>query len=151
MSPTKLRSYDLSTDPRLGRFRRRFASWLGLVVLALNILAGGFLLPHRAEAGAGSFVTDVSARELVICTTAGMVVLDRDGKPVGERQPNPAHGGVCQFCLPLMHGATALAVEQDAGFQPFWPVAVHVAPDNLLLPTQLQAKDHHLARAPPFS
>lgn len=109
--------YDTTTDPSKGRLRREMVSWLGLILLAFNVLGAGALPVRAAEAGPAPFVLELQGDLIVVCTAAGMVVMDRDGNVVETGGPSSAHGALCVYCLPLMHGGAqapafvALAVE----------------------------------------
>lgn len=79
------------------------ASWLGLFLLAFNVLGAGSL-PARAEGATPLFAQELLGDRIVICTAAGMVVMDRDGNILDTQGPSSAHGNFCAYCLPLMHG-----------------------------------------------
>lgn len=79
--------------------RRVVCGWVGLVVLAFNIL-GGFVLPARAADGFGGNSL------MVVCTAAGLVTVDV-GAPGSGRDDRVRQDGLCQFCLPLAHGGVA--------------------------------------------
>lgn len=85
-----------------GRLRRDVLSWLGLVLLGMNVLTAG-LFASSASQPAAAFTQEIADGRIVICTAAGMLVLDRNGQPIPDQ--NGMNGGVsCVFCLPLMHG-----------------------------------------------
>ncbi len=99
--------YETSTDPLNGALRRRLAAALCTLALALNVLTGVALTFKPAEA-------DVAARALengwnVICSGAGLIVVDADGNLVPDDQSGAAGSPRCVFCLPLMHGDVAIA------------------------------------------
>jgi hypothetical protein len=94
------KTYDTSTDPSRGRIRREVVSALGLLILLFNLVAGT-LLSSSANAADAPFLDEIFGDRIVVCTGAGMVVLDAQGNPVSQ------NGGVdplCVFCLPLMQG-----------------------------------------------
>jgi hypothetical protein len=94
------RTYDTSTDPSRGRIRREVVSALGLLILLFNLVAGT-LLSSSANAADAPFLDEIFGDRIVVCTGAGMLVLDADGNPISQ------NGGVdplCVFCLPLMQG-----------------------------------------------
>lgn len=99
--------YDTSTDRRLGAVRRRLVAWLGLLLLAFNVL-GAAILPARADSVSSSLAPSFDRIE--VCTNAGIVVIDRNGNVIPS--DGSAQGGkICPFCLPLGHsGATATEV-----------------------------------------
>ncbi|OIR02004.1 hypothetical protein GALL_158620 [mine drainage metagenome] len=104
------RRYDTAIDRRAGRLRRGVSVWLGLLLLAFNLLAAD-MLAAPADAAAPSaqapFAQALRGDRIIICTAAGLVVLDRGGHPVGGGN-SAGHQGLCVFCLPLMQGiATA--------------------------------------------
>lgn len=93
--------YDTSTDPSRGRIRRTVVSVLGLFVILFNLVAGT-LLASTTETGAAPFLEEMFGDRIVVCTGAGMIVVDADGNTV------PRDGGVaplCVYCLPLTAGA----------------------------------------------
>ncbi len=117
--------------------RRTIASWLGVVVLAFNLLAG-LALPADAPAG----------DSLEICTAHGPVFIDQAGHPVPSPQTVP--GGVCVFCLPLMHAGAApppllgfVIQRGEAAFLVMRAPATEPAP----IPVRLATAAH--PRAPP--
>lgn len=101
MSGSASRSaYDTSTDPSRGRTRRRVVSVLGLLVVLFDLVAG-IVLASTEQSAAAPFLDEIFGDRIVICTGAGMIVLDAQGLPVhddGAVQP------MCAFCLPLMQG-----------------------------------------------
>ncbi len=99
------KTYDTSTDSSVGRIRRVLASWLGVLLLAANILGAGLLPVRPAEAGPAPFAQDIVGDHVVVCTASGMVVMDRDGHVVDQN--GSGHGAFCVFCLPLLHAAMA--------------------------------------------
>lgn len=108
--------YDTATDPSQGRVRRLVASWLGLILLAFNILGAG-AVPAQAEGSTPLFAQELLGDRIVVCTAAGMVVMDRDGNII-DTGDSSAHSNFCVFCLPLMHGvakpAAMLSLVVDA-------------------------------------
>lgn len=99
--------YDTSTDPSRGGLRRRLSAALCTLALALNIVAGVALSSKPAEA-------ELAARALangwnVICSGAGLTIVDAGGNRVPDDQTGAAGGPHCVFCLPLMHGDLAIA------------------------------------------
>lgn len=97
--------YDISTGHRLGAMRRHCLAWLGLLLIAFNILAGT-ALPVRAETAPLSLAQTDDRIE--VCTSAGMVVLDRDGNVLPSDGATQG-SSLCSFCLPLVHGGTNVA------------------------------------------
>ncbi|HTH18377.1 MAG TPA: DUF2946 family protein [Magnetospirillum sp.] len=89
------RFYDRTGNPSLGRVRRKFVSWLGLVLLLFNVVAGGALPAQTATADADD--------HLIICTAGGLAAVDRNGTPVSA--DHTSENGFCASCLPLCHGA----------------------------------------------
>lgn len=79
---------------------RSVALVCGLIVV-LNLVGG--LAAGFSSRGASPMLADLAGDRIVICTGAGMIVVDRDGKPV-----EPEKGGapeLCPYCLPLMQGS----------------------------------------------
>ena len=111
--------YDTSTDPSRGRIRREITSALGMLVVVFNLVAGS-LVAASTPAGAAPFLDEVFGDGFVVCTGAGMVVLDAAGHPIDKS------GGVarlCAFCLPLMQGGAdappvAAAVDRALDLEP---------------------------------
>lgn len=94
-------TYDTSIDPSRGRMRRRVVSALGLLVILFNLVAGT-LIASTSSSAAAPFLDEIFGDRIVVCTGAGMIVLDAQGNPVHDEtgaQP------MCVFCLPLMQGA----------------------------------------------
>lgn len=123
------RCYDIRTAPRGGAVRRRCVAWLGLLLIAFNIL-GGAALPSRADASPLSLAPVHDWIE--VCTSAGLVVMDRDGNILpsdGGRQG----GVVCPFCLPLGHSGV-IAMEP-----PGPPVPAALVSSVVVLPSDLAA------------
>lgn len=137
------RGYDLSTSPSLGRGRRRIASWLGLLVLAFNVL-GASAMPARGESS--PLALALGEGRMVVCTATGMVVLNADGTPA--ESGIPAHDSLCAYCLPLMHGAAAAPALL---FIPAISAAasVHVPPPGPSVPLAARRLGAWTARAPP--
>lgn len=72
--------------------------WLAVLLLLFNVVFGA-ALPSVARAQ--DSLRSGSAESLVVCTAAGMVILDQGDLPAG---PATDHASLCVFCLPLMHG-----------------------------------------------
>lgn len=101
MTGSDRRHYDTSFDPSRGRMRRRVVSALGLFVILFNLVAGT-LIASTTSGAAAPFVDEIFGDRIVVCTGAGMIVLDAQGNPVHDdtgAQP------MCVFCLPLVQGA----------------------------------------------
>ncbi|PGH57191.1 hypothetical protein CRT60_12015 [Azospirillum palustre] len=99
--------------------RLRIGALACLALLTLQILAAGQPQPSAGSASADftlPFAQDLLGDRIVICTSAGLVVIDRrtgeritaetapgrrsDGAPAGDGHD----GAFCLFCLPLLHG-----------------------------------------------
>jgi hypothetical protein len=136
---TRHHRYDISTPPSLGSWRRGVAAWLGLVLLAFNIVAGGAL-----QARATPLTTD--SDHIIVCTAAGLAVVDRNGTPVTP--DHAGENGFCAYCLPFSHGAviTPVAIPLPVPFVqpiPRAPLA-DAEPVNVARPLRLA-----YPRAPP--
>lgn len=94
------RIYDLSTDRALGRLRRDVVSALGVLIVAFNLLAG-IAVASTSAAGLAPYLEESFGDRIVICTGAGMIVLDAEGNPVRRDDGVDA---VCAFCLPMVSG-----------------------------------------------
>lgn len=131
---------DLNADPSLGRVRRRLASWLGLLLLAFNVLAAA-ALPARAESALAQSLMD---GRIVVCTAAGLLVLDQDGRAL----PASDHAQFCVFCLPLLHGGVDVPATPVLADRPtFAPAALLPAGENR--PWHPAAHGRVRSRAPP--
>lgn len=127
---TRRKTYDTTTDPSRGWIRREVVSALGLLVIVFNLFAG-VALASTSQAGTAPFLEELSGDRIVICTGAGMIVLDADGNLV------PQDGSIepmCVFCLPLIQGSAdapvvILFLDAPLAFVPeTWVVETQVAP-----------------------
>lgn len=117
------RTYDLEIDRARGRARREIVAAIGALVVLFNILAAGFL-GATAQAAASRLLGNSAGDGVVICTGAGMILVDHDGKPIGDKG-GAVHTALCPFCLPLMQGHAR--APDPVGVAPA-PVARRVAP-----------------------
>ncbi|MBT9292807.1 DUF2946 family protein [Prosthecodimorpha staleyi] len=105
------RRYDLATTAALGAVRREVASALGMLVVLANLVVAMAVAAGVPAAGAQAATAraldPLGGGRIVICTGAGLVILDRDGRPIGE-EPG---GAVCPYCPPLMGGSIDLPAE----------------------------------------
>lgn len=106
---SRTQRYDTTADPACARIRRLTAAWIGLLVLVFNIAGGGMLPTRPASAASSPFSQGLGDGRIVICTAAGLVVMDRDGTIVATTDPS---GGsdLCVFCLPMLQGTAMTAV-----------------------------------------
>jgi hypothetical protein len=138
-------SYDLAIDNAAHHARRKVVAFLGILIVLFNIV-GGF---SKGLAGDNSSpaLTDLTGDLIVICTGAGMIVVDRDGKPV-----DPGSGGlpeICPFCLPLAHGAVA-APAAPVLSMPILTGSVDVSmPKEAASPKCVRLANAHSPRGPP--
>jgi hypothetical protein len=123
------------------RCGRLCLSWLLWVALVVQILAAA---TASGTATARTLSAGLDDDRMVICTAAGMVVLDQNGTIPAE----PGMSGMCIFCLPLLHAglttpdiATAEPVHHFARAEPFARGSVAHSP--------LPVHDHTAPRAPP--
>ena len=93
-------------------WRRRFFAWSALLLMAVNILGGALLPASQAVAATTDANALLGGKYIVVCTAAGMMAID----PKGEAPPvsAAAHGALCTFCLPLMHGAATIPMAATA-------------------------------------
>lgn len=99
------RRYDVSTDRQLGGFRRDIVAVLGFLLVLFNLVGVG-LLSHGTGMRMGRAL-DVAAGDLIeICTSTGIVLVDRDGTPVKSKVGED----LCAFCLPLLNGKVDIPV-----------------------------------------
>jgi hypothetical protein len=144
--------YDTASDGSIGLVRRSVASWLGLVILVLNIAAGGAMPAGAADSGQPLFAQGLLGDRIVVCTAAGMVVMDRDGNVI-DTGKEAGHTNLCVFCLPLVQGnvhspAIAAVIVQDAA--PARPAGEFViARHAAIKPSGLNGASS--PRAPPLS
>lgn len=89
--------------------------WLAVALLLFNVVLGA-ALPSVARAQEASFPD--AARSIVVCTAAGMVILDLGGQPGGQAAE---HSYLCTFCMPLMHGGVVLSSPATAVLAIFPP------------------------------
>lgn len=85
--------------------RRRLMGWLGLVLVASGLLAAAFAslrLPDQPHPGG-----ELPFGQMVICTGAGLTVIDLDGSGAPLPPVHPADD-LCLLCLPLSPAAVAL-------------------------------------------
>ena len=118
--------YDIATDPRVGRARRRVVAGLGLLLMAFNLLLGSGMSAEAAKSGQPPlFAQALLSGHIVACTAGGLVVLDRDGHPVTHHGA-AGHTDFCVFCVPLLHGTlhTAAATLLPAVTAPPQPAAL---------------------------
>ena len=144
---TRRRRYDLSTQSNSGALRRLVVSLLGLFVLTFNVVGAG-AAPVRTDGTNPLFAQTLLDDRIVICTAAGMVVMDKDGNIVDAG--TDGHGDFCVFCLPLMHGG---AKAPSAVVEIVAPLPVFTGETPLFVPPS--AKPARLAgaaspRAPPL-
>ena len=106
--------YDTSTHIDRDDSRRDVLSVLGLLVLILNIVTGVVLPVHVLQMGrlaeAQIIAEDQGDDLIVVCTVAGMVVIDRNGNIV-DTKPTGGRSELCVYCLPLSHGAAQAPVD----------------------------------------
>lgn len=144
------RAYDLSTGTPLGQVRRFVSSWLGILLLVLNVVGVGALPPRSAEDGPAPFVEDIFGDGIVICTAGGMVVLDRNGVP-SPAKDGGGHGDVCPFCLPLMHGGAETPCSLAVVALPMALNAPPVLPSRPAFARPSRLTGAAAPRAPPFA
>jgi hypothetical protein len=140
--------FDASTDPSLGLVRRKVASWLGLILLAFNLLAGSGFTAQASENSSPAFGQELLGDRIVVCTAAGMVVMDRDGH-VLDTNGNSGHIDACVFCLPLMHSGAGAPAAEVGLVLPVLSSAEQAFLDSYRLPDLRQVHNPHPARAPP--
>lgn len=95
-----------------GWLRGRMAAWVGIILLAFNLLAGEVLpahfLPPSNDPTAIGF-------DYEICAAYGQA----DHQSGNQNSPANSHGGqICVFCLPLLHGGLGLPMAAVAVVPP---------------------------------
>ena len=102
------RSYDTTVDVMRGELRRKLAALFCSISVALSVFCGIALSigPHHANLEARALENGWN----IICSAAGLIVVDAYGNRVPDDQTGQVGSGAqCVFCLPLMHGDVALA------------------------------------------
>lgn len=120
--------------------RRLVGAWFGLAVLLVNLISGlGLPAVPQSVPGLDGLT--------VICSAGGMVVVDRDRKPV---PPEPRQSGpeFCAFCLPTMQAAMG-AASPAVPAAPVLVAVFHAWPQDYPPPPRLHALGGLAARAPP--
>jgi len=145
-----MRGYDTGLTSRVGALRRRLGAFAGLVVLWLNLWAGAALAAQPVFLDPG--LAGLAGGRMVICTSAGRVVVDADGNVLDDASgaPGSGEGPHCLFCLPLMQGQALAPPASLIDREP---------PQAIALDRQLRVEAFHArllndglsARAPPFS
>lgn len=129
---------------------RALGAWVSLILLLLDVAAGGVLPARSAEAGSLPVAQELDGDHIVLCTAAGMVELGPDGTPISGHPQD--HRSICVFCLPLMAGGVSvppsgftLAALPSGRFlsRPVFTLAAPVVP--------LQLAGTSSPRAPPFA
>ncbi len=138
--------YDTSTDPSRGLFRRRVVSTLGLLVVLFNLVAGT-LLASTSTSGAAPFLEETFGDRIVVCTGAGMIVLDADGNPL----PQDGTAPMCVFCLPLVHGGADAPVMVALLDTPLAVEPVNRGDERHLAPTVAPTVASASPRGPPLA
>jgi len=143
------RRYDISIDEGRGAFRRMLAMGFCSLAVAFNLLCGIALSARPAP-------IDLQALALergwnVICSAAGMIVVD----DAGNRVPDDQTGGVgaggphCVFCLPLMQGHVTLAAPHDFVAPVLNAQLLRASPERLL-PAPGASSSEAWPRGPPL-
>jgi hypothetical protein len=105
-----------------------------LAVLVLQVLSAGLAFSAPPLRDLGAYAAE---DHLIVCTAGGMVDL---GSADGSVPPSADHGGLCVFCLPLLHGGpavTAAAVPAGWAVQPPLSAPFAGASPAACLPRQL--------------
>ncbi|MCI4678734.1 DUF2946 family protein [Rhodoblastus acidophilus] len=144
----RARTYDLAIDRARGRVRCDVAAVASALVVLFNILAAG-LLGAEAQAAGSPLLTDLSGDGVVICTGAGMIVVDRNGKPIDDPSGAP-HRTLCPFCLPLMQGHAKAPDPVAAAPAPVSRQVAASRPRFNARPAALQYASAAQPRAPPI-
>ena len=116
-------------------------SWLCLALVAFNLVAGAALPPSLADA------ESAFGERIVICSAAGMSVVDLGAVP-GQTVPS-SHGGLCAFCLPLLHGAVPLPLTVAVVELPALRPVFLAVPQQSARPVRFEQGGAAGPRAPP--
>lgn len=137
--------YDTSTDPARGQIRREIAAALGFLLIFLDILAAT-LMP--ASATQSPLTEELFGNRIVICTGAGMIVIDADGNLV---QQTDGVQTMCPFCLPLVGGSIDGPTSAPLLAPPTIPAAPAITVAAELLPVWRRPLATASPRGPPLS
>lgn len=141
--------YTQALDAAVAKARRSVASWLGLFLILFNLGGAGALALRPADSAPALFTQEFRQDVVVVCTASGMEIIDRStGKPIDGGSPSSS-GGMCVFCLPLLHGSTIAASADLVPSEPAYTRLAIVPPPSDILPTLTAAISPHPARAPP--
>jgi len=129
--------------------RRQIAAWLAAVAILLNFAAEASLRASPVEID--PTLSSVAGDTFVICTAAGKLVVDRDGRPAPKQEGGHlGHNGPhCVFCLPLMQGALVAQSFAGLDFARIAPRAIRPEIADLRAPSVFRASGHW-ARGPPL-
>lgn len=117
------------------------ARWLVLVALWLQV---GLAPLMAATPTAWQAQLD---GKMVVCTAAGMVVLEADGQPAS---PQSESGPSCVFCQPLLHGGIKVPPMVAEPLQAGGALPVLLPPDRDAVARPMLAAGPKAPRAPPF-
>jgi Protein of unknown function (DUF2946) len=106
----KAEDRDRKTTADRGATRRELACSFGLLAVLFNLFT--MILLVAAPVGGGASSVSAFGDRQVICTRAGMIVVDRDGNPTPDLPASPQHAQ-CIFCLPLMGGHVLVPAPAD--------------------------------------
>ena len=94
-------TYDISLDPLRGRLRRAVMSYLGLLLIIFNVIAG-LALSARDANGLSELLRQDAAASFIICSS-GSTTEESQSSAQGSGTRSASHA-ICIFCLPLMKG-----------------------------------------------
>jgi hypothetical protein len=143
----RTKAYDLAIDRARGRARREIAAFLGGLLILFNVLAAGVV--GASARGASPMLGDISSDRIVICTGAGMIVVDHSGKPV-EDKGGGSGKTLCPFCLPLMQGHANAPDPGATAPAPVHSVVVLSRADQIARPEAKCLSSAAQPRAPPL-
>jgi len=96
----------------------RIVSWFGVVLLALNVLAGGSLPARPDITSPTPAALGLFGQQVEICTTRGMVVVGEGGQPTPGSEHRHPRSHFCVFCLPLLHAGSLVPAAFAPAIQP---------------------------------
>lgn len=142
----KRHSKTASSETR-GLDRREIGAIIGGFVVGLNLFLN--LLVGISATANTPMLREIAGDNIVICTGSGVIVLDREGRPV--EQKDGAADALCPFCLPFLQGhvqtPAAVAIPVVASYaQP-----IDVPPYIVARPTPARLASSGQPRAPPFA
>ncbi|MGE5477944.1 MAG: DUF2946 family protein [Bacteroidales bacterium] len=128
------------SSPRRSPWRLPTA-WLGILLVAFNLLAGSVGPTTAAPTAADGLI--------VVCTVGGMRMVDPAAAPGDTQLPASAADGLCVFCLPLVHAGSAAVADEFRAMPPTVTVVARAPFSVHDAPVATRRHSPHASRAPP--